>query len=279
MAFGATLAAGCSAIVGIKDLPADGGTGEGTENNSTAAGGSSAGSSTAGATTSASTVTRGGSSAGSSTIGATTSASTTVCAPPSGAACQIDPQCGCPAGYKCDFETNPSATCVVAGSLGVGAVCTATTDCAAGLTCGSNLCHPFCDTPGAKCTGSSPYPLGTCLQITSNSVTVPQDALCLFQCTPSPNDCPAGQGCVILTTNGQSYSNCQIPGTGIPGDTCTSNADCAAGTGCFNTSTGLFCVQYCRADSDCADLSGTQCDLTNFATPVDGVTYGVCDQP
>ena len=264
--FGATLATGCAGIVGITDFPEDGGSGGSSTQAST--GGGSSTSSVANGTTS-------------SRLGTTTTTaggSSSTCAPPSGAECQIDPQCGCAAGDKCDFVTNPSAVCVAAGALGVGEVCTATTDCAAGLTCGSNLCHPFCNAPGLRCTGSGgANTLGTCLQIEDNSVDVPQDSLCLFQCTPSPNDCPAGQGCVILTLNSVNYVNCQIPGTGVPGDTCTSNADCGAGSGCFNTSTGLFCVQYCRTNNDCTNLSGTHCDTTNFETDVGSVTYGVCD--
>jgi hypothetical protein len=196
-----------------------------------------------------------------------------TCSPPAGAACRIDPGCGCPDGEKCSY----ASTCVAAGTLESGSLCNAETDCAAGLTCAAAVCKPYCNAPGVQCpapTGGPP--LGLCVQIyDTNDQPISQDQYCLLACTPSPNSCGTGQTCDIVTVNSVAHGNCVAAGTGIAGAACTASTDCVAGTACFNSSSGQFCAQPCRTNGDCANLTGTTCN-TAMGGLVDGVEYGVC---
>ena len=195
------------------------------------------------------------------------------CSPPVGAACQINPACGCPSGQKCSY----TSTCVAAGAAGSGSLCTLETDCAAGFTCAASVCKPYCNAPGAQCpAATSGPPLGLCVQIDDeNGAPILQDSYCLLDCTLSPNSCGPGQTCDFVEINGLRYGNCVAAGTGAAGDTCTSTTDCVAGTVCFDTGSGLLCAQPCRTGTDCVNLAGTSCD-TNMGGLVDGVDYGVC---
>jgi hypothetical protein len=58
--------------------------------------------------------------------------------------------------------------------------------------------------------------------------------------------CPAGDVCISASTGN---SVCNRGGTGIEGTQCTSSADCAPGLYC--PLSGLRCVRYCLAESDC----------------------------
>src|ERR1700734_3092668 len=90
------------------------------------------------------------------------------CNPPGDAACQIDPQCGCPSGQKCDFAADSGATCLNAGAGPSGSQCHAASDCAGGLTCASGVCRPFCPATlvGSPCPTASTGPaLGLCAQV------------------------------------------------------------------------------------------------------------------
>ncbi|MGO8994668.1 MAG: hypothetical protein ACLQVI_15235 [Polyangiaceae bacterium] len=206
------------------------------------------------------------------------------CTPPGDAACQIDPQCGCPSGQKCDFGTNADAGagCMNAGAGASGSLCTTTADCAAGLTCASGVCHPYCSPSDVETTcptsATGGPTLGLCNQVNVNAAAVPQDSYCFFACTPSPNDCPSGQGCVIDTVEGTNYSDCQVAGSVAPGGSCTTTSSCAAGSTCYTGGEGgSLCLQFCLATSDCANLGASfQCNTT-IGLALDGVLYGLCD--
>jgi hypothetical protein len=339
---GGTLLLGCASILGIEDLPSDGGVGDGggsSGSSSSGSGGtvdSSGGSSgNAGGSSGNGGGISGGSSGNASSSGATADGSGTCvldpvltctggavgyscsgaaeptesqptllcsngvagaggatvfccttldtgsvvgdsggsCTPPVGAACQIDPACGCPSGQKCSY----TSTCVAAGTAGSGSLCSLETDCAAGVTCAASVCKPYCNAPGVTCPAAAGGPpLGLCVQIENeNGTPILQDSYCLLDCTLSPNSCGAGQTCDIVTINGSRYGNCVAAGTAAAGETCTSTTDCVAGTVCFNTGSGFVCAQPCRTAADCASLTGTSCD-TNMGGLVGGVEYGVC---
>jgi hypothetical protein len=205
------------------------------------------------------------------------------CSPPEDAACQIDPQCGCPSGQKCDLTSEAGAACVKAGEGSSGSSCETPSDCAPGFTCASGVCHPFCSAAsvGTTCPAlaSGGPALGLCDQVTVNAAAVSQDSYCFFACTPSPNTCPAGQGCVIDTVAGENYSDCQAAGHVAPGGTCATTASCAAGATCYadGGASGGVCMQFCVKTADCASLGPTfQCDTT-IGLALDGVLYGLCD--
>jgi hypothetical protein len=107
---------------------------------------------------------------------------------------------------------------------------------------------------------------------------VPQAEYCLFECTPLPNDCPQGEACVVdqvtLATGTVNETNCEIPGTGIPGDTCTTdgNLDCQSGSECDSD----VCEQFCRLASDCVGVGSGTCN-TAAGLVVNDVTYGFCE--
>jgi hypothetical protein len=258
---------GCASIVGIKDL--DGGT-DGTGSVTSSSSGATTGSSSGRPSGSSSGVTTGSSSGG-------------ACTPPSGAVCGTDPQCGCPAGEKCDISSD-TAICITAGTGTVGTLCTSDTVCAAGLTCVQGVCRPFCTAAqvGTQCTWNGEA-LGTCIQINdSTGVAVPQDAVCLLACSPVPNNCPAGESCEIITATATdtSFSDCEAAGSTAIGGTCSlTELNCVAGAECVAFQTGDFCAQLCRSGvaGDCA--SGATCEVGTPATTVDGVAYGACAVP
>jgi hypothetical protein len=290
-AIAGALLAGCASIVGIHDLEPNGAGGEdggsssggpegGTGGSSGASSGGSSGSgsgSTSGSDASSSGSGSGsGSSGGSSSSGSGGSSGSSggACNPPAGAACQIDPQCGCPAGEKCSFTTNPGATCVTAGGSVAGELCTADTQCATGLACSGGVCRPYCAMSGALCPAAATGPaLGECI----NDPTVgAQDNLCLLPCTPSPNNCGTGQTCGLPTINGATYTNCVSAGSVPAGESCSDQTDCVAGTTCQSVDGEAICVQPCRTTMDCSNLSGTACDTTTDGFTVNGMLYGLC---
>jgi hypothetical protein len=203
-----------------------------------------------------------------------------ICAPDD-ASCGVDPQCGCPSGQKCDFAPDAgTATCVNAGVAVSGTACSAVGDCAAGLTCVEGVCRPFCPESivGSTCAApaSGPAP-GLCVQPLVNAVAIPQDAYCFFDCTPVPNDCPAGQGCIITAVDGINYPDCQAAGSVAPGGACTADSSCAAGSICYQgDAAASVCLQLCLTAKDCASLGATfQCN-TSIGSAVNGVLYGLC---
>jgi hypothetical protein len=169
-----------------------------------------------------------------------------------------------------------------AGAGAIASVCETATDCAAGLTCASGVCHPFCPATQvlSQCPTAAGGPaLGLCNQVDVDAAAVPQDSYCFFGCTPSPNDCPAGQSCIIDTVEGTNYPDCQAAGSVAAGGACTTNANCAAGTICHSTSaTGNVCLQLCRTAADCASLGAALTCDTTIGLAVNGVLYGLCDE-
>jgi hypothetical protein len=142
------------------------------------------------------------------------------------------------------------------------------TDCAAGLTCLSGVCHAFCATLDTACPG------GECVQAGDGQ---PQDLVCLVSCTPAPVSCGAGQACEVFTLNGSLTTDCEGPGTVAAGGSCTMDSDCAAGLGCIGTPAA--CLQWCQLSPNATSCaSGNAC--TGFDTPfiINGITYGACPE-
>ncbi len=257
---------GCASIVGIGDLPPDGG----SPGSGSGAGGSSSGA-------------NGGSSSGvvgGSSGSVTGSSSGATCSIPSGAACAVDPQCGCADGEKCDLATGV-AGCTVPGAGTAGALCATNSACATGLSCVSGTCHPYClsSQVGAQCPADPRgAALDSCIQLFNGTVPIPQDSFCLIACDPVPSSCPGGEGCNILTDgSGKSYTDCEAAGTTPPGQTCAANVDCAPGSSCIAFSNGDFCGQWCRSGV-AGDCPGTEtCTLGTTPPVLNGVTYGVCE--
>jgi hypothetical protein len=71
--------------------------------------------------------------------------------------------------------------------------------------------------------------------------------------------CSSTQTCQVDCTpanNAPARNECVMGGTGGPGTTCATNADCMPGTQCFNyTSLGCavrLCLRFCNSNADCA---------------------------
>ena len=74
-----------------------------------------------------------------------------------GGLCNVLIQCGCPDGYKCDFQCREGShgrsmyeTCITEGTAGSMEYCTDSWECQAGYTCGAHQCLKYCMT-GEDC--------------------------------------------------------------------------------------------------------------------------------
>jgi hypothetical protein len=72
--------------------------------------------------------------------------------------------------------------------------------------------------------------------------------------------CGATQTCQVcgFPTDTSPRNVCVAGGTGAPGTTCATNADCQPGTQCFNYMTGTnsgcnvkLCLRFCNSDAEC----------------------------
>jgi hypothetical protein len=253
--------AGLGASSGASGSGSSGASGSG----SGSSGASGSGSSGVGASSSGSS-----GASGSSGVGASSSGSSGgTCTFPAGATCSVDPQCGCPAGQKCDIGGTAAAACTTAGSGTQGARCALNTDCAAGLTCVDGVCHSYCESVGAACPG------GLCVQ--GGNGAQPQDKICTIDCKLQPDTCGAGEACLPITVGGVlATADCEAPGTGAYGDSCQNNVECGAGLGCDSpTGSGTYCLPWCQSDANCA--VGYTCFPFSPAETIDGISYGYCD--
>ena len=192
------------------------------------------------------------------------------CTIPAGAACAVDPQCGCPANQKCDLP-NGNAACVAVGTSAPGDLCTDVTDCVAGTTCTNGVCHAFCTTPGAQCPagGISAEPQGVC---TANGGNTVQGFLCPLTCSLAPNSCTQHAGCVVVPdADGGVFADCEQPGTGGNLASCATDNDCIAGYGCTVGS----CYQWCELSPKTTGCAVGACHGPAAAT-IDGIAYGYC---
>jgi hypothetical protein len=192
------------------------------------------------------------------------------CTIPSGAKCAVDPQCGCPANEKCDLP-NGTAACISFGTTPVGDLCNdGETDCEPGDTCTNGVCHPFCTTPFQPCPAiTDGPPLGEC---TENNGNTAQGFLCPLSCTLAPNSCKSETGCVTVpSADGGVFTDCEAPGTGGTGDSCSTDTDCQKGFGC-STQT---CYQWCELSPATTTCVTRTCTGPAVAT-VNGISYAFC---
>jgi len=181
-----------------------------------------------------------------------------VCAPPSGSACVVYPQCGCSGTQACDItSTSGNAVCLVPGATADWNLCTGSGQCKKGSTCVHGVCTPFCATtgvPSADCSAGA----AECYQLQdSNQNNIPNDKVCSLNCDPTnPQNATGFQPCgagVNCFPDPDHYAWCLGPTTasGTQGADCTNglNADpsmCAVGYYCFPSTFSGTCYRLCK---------------------------------
>ncbi len=194
-------------------------------------------------------------------------------APPSDV-CGVFPQCDCGASQTCEVDQTKldgSSSCIAAGTKTTGQACTGTVnECAPGLTCIWNECHPYCGTAGSTC--SDPL-TNSCINLTNSSNNpIPNLLVCHINCSlQDPNSCGGGsEGCVYFQTD---EVDCYPVGTST---TCSSTAtQCKPGDTCvFDGVSTYTCRPWCRiGGSDCT--TGT-CNAFGTPPTVKGTQYRYC---
>jgi hypothetical protein len=104
-----------------------------------------------------------------------------------------------------------------------------------------------------------------------------------LSCDPYAPEAACGEGptCALLcTSNKPAASMCYGGGVGRPGDACSSNNDCTAGTQCFTfTATGcsvMTCLRFCHDDSACAETDAyCNVPIQCGSSP----QFGACSRP
>jgi hypothetical protein len=188
----------------------------------------------------------------------------------------MPPQCGCPTGEACQFDTGMRA-CGVPGDKLLSEACTAG-QCALGQVCtgpptnigGSDICFKFCE-DDTDCTA----PGGQCIFTLTNGETT---KLCSQNCDPiSDQGClEPSMKCYLLTNNQTNLqlTSCGAAGSGTAGSACTTPSDCGKGLMCVqdpNTMTTV-CRPWCNVSAPtCA-----QCVGLNPAVMLGVLEYGVC---
>ncbi len=185
-------------------------------------------------------------------------------APPSNV-CGVAPQCGCGSNQTC-YVTDVAGTvaCIGAGSKPMGATCSATSECAVGLTCELGACHSFCE-GGSTC--SNPK-TSVCVQLEDgNGGTVPNDNICRIKCSLDSPATACGTGNCTFVEGG----NTDCVGSGTSTSCSSSNPfACQQGSLCLTDNT---CHKWCKVGNSCPTGS-----CTAFSSPavVNGVEYGFC---
>jgi hypothetical protein len=187
--------------------------------------------------------------------------------------CVVYPQSGCGANSTCEVDQQAldgSASCVAAGSKGVGQACTQTEgECAQGLTCVWNVCRPYCGNAGGNCTDPN---TNACVNLTdSSSNPIPNLEVCRLDCAlQDPNSCGGGgEGCIYVDTD---QTDCYPVGT-TTANCNASTSFCPAGQVCLTDQTNYFCLAWCRVGTnDC----GSSATCNTLSLTVNGVEYGYC---
>jgi hypothetical protein len=214
--------------------------------------------------------------------------------------CDPVEQTGCEGNEKCSALFNAGANsivtaCVAAGAVGEGGACTeivdaatGVDDCAPGYFCLNSKCTTICNTAGG-CGNQA-----TCTRF--NGVFDEYASLGVGMCQPlcdvfDQGTCAdPGEGCYVSL--GTELEICipvePIDGTGVQGDDCAFNNNCAIGYGCTLIdpvdAAARLCAFYCDASGGggpaCADGPGvnyTCLSITAFYGDVDiDPKYGMC---
>jgi hypothetical protein len=100
-------------------------------------------------------------------------------------------------------------------------------------------------------------------------------------CEPTmPGTCGANKTCFVGCVGGTVPAGmCTMAGTKMPGDLCTRNEDCVAGTQCFTLGCGAnpapkVCLKFCDADPQCG---GGKC-ATSIPCGAQMTKYKICSQ-
>ena len=208
--------------------------------------------------------------------------------------CAYNPQCGCAQQLACDIDfTDLVGTSCRAVNVNGNAqsACGSFSECGADFTCvmagGGMRCEQFC-AGDMQCAG----PRGKCIiQITNQQgVPIQGATTCSSNCNPlsttNGGACPANWKCGFFTIGATDIVDCALPGAGVHGTMCNTDADCGAGTMCSTyTPAGGQPSKRCRrvcnktaGGQECAAVAGTSClgfGAGNELT-VGGTEYGIC---
>lgn len=185
--------------------------------------------------------------------------------------CQLRPQGGCPAGFKCTTHDAVTTLCDPDGTNNLGERCTqreSVDSCYAGGVCTLaapmiGLCRAFCRTD-SDC-GTKSYcelPLG------SMGIRV-----CTLPCNPfgTTAGCPSATSCYAY---GREHTDCRSVGTVATGQPCLRPEECQPGNSCIGASGA--CRKLCRRgiNTDCPNLQRCY-DIINDDN-TSWPTYGFC---
>ncbi|MFW5921209.1 MAG: hypothetical protein ACOCUS_05160 [Polyangiales bacterium] len=169
----------------------------------------------------------------------------------------IEPDCtitGCPAGERCDIAASP-ATCTTEGPER----CDTSEDCDADMVCDTTTGNCFEPKPlGESCTVDKECESGLCMS--ASALGVGEGRVCGTACCSSAG-CPSGTVCWVSEAGARSCLPAHAvgvsePGTGMPGDDCSSGGDCRSGI--CGAASGLGCVGHCTSGAQCG---GNDCTL------------------
>jgi hypothetical protein len=207
-----------------------------------------------------------------------------------GGACKTSPsstcgapsQCGCGNGQTCDVqdEHTGAASCVAAGAATLGGVCSATTDCAQGLTCLYGACRPYCAQARTYCTTKGTQ---LCVEVkAADHTVVPGMNVCTIACDPRlPQAFCGTNSCVWFASYYapvKRVSDCGPAGTGGANAPCTKPSDCQPAFACnAHPTRGQECEAWCRLGANDCPAGQTCVDVFGSDAPViDTVHEGLC---
>jgi hypothetical protein len=181
--------------------------------------------------------------------------------------------CGCGASEGCYYGSSTGWTCITAGRVGDGGACASSDDCAANLSCVSNVCRSYCG-QGQPCAGD-------CSPVFVNDEPVNEWNYCHPVCNPIPTSslssdppCGTGQRCTLLFA-GSSICSPVNANAGTHGSRCETNEDCESGTFC---NAAGHCTASCWVDNDTCSLFAPGLGCRTYVDPilVDGNEVGAC---
>jgi len=206
---------------------------------------------------------------------------------------------GCKGAFECVFYDSPDVGVCMPLGKNVGAVCSSSTECTTQICWseqGAGLCllpciNGACAT-GYTCDTGTAY--GPVCELSISTLAVGQSCdvavqcmsqlciagICRQPCSVAAPSCPAGQGCVPVSSDTQGA--CVTPGALAPGADCTQDFECSSLL-CVDTGTGRACAQACDpASGQCPD--GTSCETLPELSGVggcfqEGSTPGNPDNP
>lgn len=201
------------------------------------------------------------------------------------------PQCGCGAPLVCDIDFTDLVGSSCRGVTVPGnaqSTCGSFSECGMGYTCvmagGGMRCEQFCQVD-AECA----QPRGRCLiQITNQQgAPIAGATTCSSNCNPlsttNGGACPANWKCGFFTIGTNDIVDCAIPGQGVHGTVCNTDADCGPGTMCSTfTQNGVpskKCRRVCNKTAggqECAPFAGTACFGFQDPLTIAGTEYGIC---